>query len=168
MTKAKKGNKKEAEKTEIINGEHKKIFDENGKLKSPPQNAKVENKESSKKSKKSEKKVIIQNSKVTADIFLEKLKPLKVEIKEDKAHNIGLKINGKTLTYLQRRKNGGFAYQIKKRAGNGSLNWFGSGSVTKEDQMEKLFDGIKEYHKNPNDKLLIKLGFLDKDAIKKA
>lgn len=104
-----------------------------------------------------------QNPKVNVDIFLEKLKLLKIGSKEDKAGNIGIKVNNRTITYI-RRNQVGFRYQIHRRNSKGNLNWYGSDNVTTEKQMDDLIEGIKEFQKNNDDNVLIKLGFLDKDA----
>lgn len=122
---------------------------------------KKSNKKSGKKANDTQSKAT--KSKVTAEIFLEKLKPLGIETKKDKAGNIGVKVNGSAITYINRRTTG-FHYQMKKRV-KGKLNWYPSTTVTSETQIEELVSGIKDFKESKDNKILIKLGFLDKDTV---
>lgn len=101
---------------------------------------------------------------VSADVFIKKLEPLGIETKEDKTGNIRITLKGiGTITYIARRHLG-FKYQMKKRDSKGKLNWFGSGGVWTEEQIEEMVSSIKDYKKSKNSEILIKLGFLDKSA----
>ena len=119
-----------------------------------------------KNSKKSGKKADEIQSKVTAEGFLEKLKPLGVEIKEDRVGNIGIKMKGAIITYIQRKK-AGFKTQVKKRDSNGHLQWFHSTDVSTEEQVEEMVSLIRKFKKTQDKRILIKLGFLHPDELGK-
>jgi len=95
---------------------------------------------------------------VTAEDFISELKPLGVTFKEDKAGNIGLRLD-KAFGYVNRREYG-FCCQVKKVQKNN--NWFTGGKITTKKEMMEKVELIKVYVKTKKDDVLVKAGFLEK------
>jgi len=97
---------------------------------------------------------------ITAQDFIDELKSLDVKTNTDAAKNIGVHLGkDSAITYIANREYG-IAYYIKRRV-NGHLQWFFSGQITTKAEMMEKVTLIKEYAKNKNPEILVKLGFLE-------
>lgn len=94
------------------------------------------------------------------------MKPFNVKTHQDKQGYIGIKINDTTITYIHQRKEG-IKLHTKKRDSKGRLQWYPFTDLDMPQQLDDIVPPISEFHQNNDKMVLVKLGFLHPDEVKK-
>ena len=103
---------------------------------------------------------------VTTKEFVDNLKPFNVKTRQDKQGYIGIKINDTTITYIHQRKEG-IKLHTKKRNSKGRLQWYPFTDLNLPQQLDNVVSLICDFYKNNDGKVLVTLGFLHPDEVKK-
>ena len=116
--------------------------------------------------KRSVKLIGIKIPQVTTKEFVDNLKPFSVKTRQDKQGYIGIKINNTTITYIHQRKEG-IKLHTKKRNSKGQLQWYPFKDLNMPQQLDNIVSIISDFHKTNDINVLVKLGFLHLDEVKK-
>jgi len=116
--------------------------------------------------KKSVKLIAIKIPQVTTKEFIDKLKPFNVKTHQDKQGYIGIKINDTTITYIHQR-NEGIKLHTKKRNSKDRLQWYPFTDLDMPQQLDNIVSLISDFHKTNDMNVLVKLGFLHPNEVKK-
>ncbi len=116
--------------------------------------------------KRSIKLIAIKIPQVTTKEFVDNLKPFSVKTRQDKQGYIGIKINDTTKTYIQQRKEG-IKLHTKKRNSKGRLQWYPFTDLDMPQQLDDIVSLISDFHKTNDMNVLVTLGFLNPNEVKK-
>ena len=116
--------------------------------------------------KRSIKLIAIKIPQVTTKEFVDNLKPFNVKTRQDKQGYIGIKINDTTITYIHQRKEG-IKLHTKKRNSKGQLQWYPFTDLDMPQQLDDIVSLISDFHKTNDMNVLVKLGFLHPNEVKK-
>jgi len=119
-----------------------------------------------KENKRSVKFIGIKIPQVTTKEFVDNLKPFNVKTRQDKQGYIGIKINDTTITYIHQRKEG-IKLHTKKRNSKGRLQWYPFTDLDLPQQLDDIVSLIYDFYKNNDGRVLVTLGFLHPDEVKK-
>ena len=130
----------------------------------------MKKKKNSKPKKADKKKSIeligIKIPQVTTKEFVDILKPFGVKTRQDKKGYIGIKINDTTITYIHQRKEG-IKLHTKKRNSKGQLQWYPFTDLNMPQQLDNIVSLIYDFYKNNDMNVLVTLGFLNPNEVKK-